>query len=251
MIRPIRIGLIAEGETELGEGIPYIKPEEGGKVIDRAKEGELHTLIRRELENSGFSSCDFVQRHPLFTERQKFTLRTGHSIIDPKYLSQIIILWKPVEVDLILLVVDADNVLEERQRDLAKALKVIREFHLDANDQLIGDRSAVGLAVINFDTWLLADRRTISTILEWEIENIEDLESSSCAKEILEDAIAKSNYMPEETSNQRLLIVKWKLASKVNLDEIKVRCQGYGAFVKDLLLAAQACKHLLSFDPAT
>ena len=43
MNRPIRIGLIAEGEAELGTSIPYIKPEEGGKVIERDKEGALHT----------------------------------------------------------------------------------------------------------------------------------------------------------------------------------------------------------------
>jgi hypothetical protein len=33
MNRPIRIGLIAEGEAELGASIPYIKPEDGGKNI--------------------------------------------------------------------------------------------------------------------------------------------------------------------------------------------------------------------------
>jgi hypothetical protein len=32
MIRPIRIGLIAEGEAELGASIPYINPEDGGKI---------------------------------------------------------------------------------------------------------------------------------------------------------------------------------------------------------------------------
>jgi hypothetical protein len=246
MIRPIRIGLIAEGEAELGASIPYIKPEEGGKVIDKTKEGALHTLIRRELENSGLSGCDFVQRHPTVRERQKFTLRTGHTILEPKYLSQIIILWKPQEVDLILLVVDADNILVERQSSLDKALYTIRDNHLDANEQLISDRSAVGLATINFDTWLLADDQTISKILDFGIEFIEDLESSNRTKNILEEAIAQSEYMPEENSNQRLLIVKWKLAAAINLDKIKARCEiGYRMFAKDLLSAAQACERLL------
>ena len=44
MSRPIRIGLIAEGETELGKSVPYIKPEDGGKPIPRENEGALHTL---------------------------------------------------------------------------------------------------------------------------------------------------------------------------------------------------------------
>jgi hypothetical protein len=246
MIRPIRIGLIAEGEAELGVSVPYIKPEEGGKVIDREKEGALHTLIRRELENSGLPGCDFVHRHPTFQEAQKSTLRTGYTISEPKYIKQFMSTWKPEEVDLIILVVDSDNNLTKRQNELQKALKVIRSKHLDANEQLISDRCAVGLATINFDTWLLADDQTISKILDFGIEFIEDLESSNRTKIILEDAIAQSKYIPEETSNQRFLIVKWKLAAAVNLDKIKARCKiGYRMFVKDLLSAAQACERLL------
>jgi hypothetical protein len=56
MNRRIRIGLIAEGEAELGASIPYINPEDGGKVIERGKEGALHTLIRREIQGIGGSS---------------------------------------------------------------------------------------------------------------------------------------------------------------------------------------------------
>jgi hypothetical protein len=59
-------------------------------------------------------SRDFVQRYPSIKETQKLTLRTGHSILDPKYLAQIIILWKPEEVDMIIIVVDADDKLEQR-----------------------------------------------------------------------------------------------------------------------------------------
>ena len=55
MNRPIRIGLIAEGEAELGASIPYINPEDGGKVIERTREGALHTLIRRELQSIGLA----------------------------------------------------------------------------------------------------------------------------------------------------------------------------------------------------
>jgi hypothetical protein len=52
MNQPIRIGLIAEGEAELGSSVPYLKPEEGGKIINREQEGALHTLIRRKLRSS-------------------------------------------------------------------------------------------------------------------------------------------------------------------------------------------------------
>ena len=93
MNRRIRIGLIAEGEAELGASIPYINPEDGGKVIERCREGALHTLIRRELQGIGLD-CDFVQRHPTNHESGLFTRRTGHSILQPKYLAQVVIAWK-------------------------------------------------------------------------------------------------------------------------------------------------------------
>lgn len=52
MNRLIRIGLIAEGKTELGSSISNINPEEGGKIIPKENEGALHTLIRRELKEA-------------------------------------------------------------------------------------------------------------------------------------------------------------------------------------------------------
>jgi hypothetical protein len=124
MNRPIRIGLIAEGEAELGASIPYIKPEDGGKVIERKAEGALHTLIRRELTSIGFD-CDFVQRHPTNQESGIYTRRTGHSILQPKYLAKVAIAWKPEEVDVILIVVDADDVQPQRLSDLQRALQTI------------------------------------------------------------------------------------------------------------------------------
>ncbi|HLP88291.1 MAG TPA: DUF4276 family protein [Nostocaceae cyanobacterium] len=238
MNRRVRIGLIAEGEAEQGKSIPYIKPQDGGKVIDRNNEGALHTLIRRELANIGFSDCDFVQRHPLATEVKR---RVGHSILDKKYLSQIVSVWKPEEVDLIVIVVDADDVLEERQQKLSKALATIRDNHLDANEQPISDRSTAGLAIRNFEAWLLADIQTVSTILGVEIAQISNLEDINNTKDILEQAITKSNYLAEENNNQRPLQIRWKLAFDIDLDIIKTVCpNGYATFINNLVMAVKA-----------
>ncbi len=235
----IRIGLIAEGEAELGASIPYIKPEDGGKIISRDKEGALHTLIRRELQSLGFPDCDFVQRHPSIKESQKRKLRTGHPILDPKYLAQVVILWKPEEVDMIVIVVDSDDILEKRKKDLQRALNKIRDNHLDINDKPISDRSAGGLAIRNFDTWLLADIQTVSKILNVEIEQQEKLEEFENSKNILEEAITQSKYLPEESSNQRPLKIKWKLAHKIDLAILKTSCPlGYTAFAQELKTAA-------------
>ncbi len=64
MSRPLRIGLLAEGEAELGPSVPYLKPEEGGKPIDPTQEGALHILIRRELARIDIPDCQFIHRHP-------------------------------------------------------------------------------------------------------------------------------------------------------------------------------------------
>jgi hypothetical protein len=244
--RPIRIGLIAEGEAELGPSIPYIKPEDGGKVLERNAEGALHTLIRRELESFGCPDCQFVQRHPTIRESRVLKRRVGHSILERKYLAQIVSVWKPEEVDMIVIVVDADDVLAQRQRDLEVALNAIRDNHLDVNEQTICDRSAGGLAIKNFDTWLLADTQTVAKILEIELETPDNLEELNDAKGVLENAIAASTYLHEEKSNQRPLIAKWKLAFEVNLEVIKTSCsKGYGTFAQNLNTAAQAVADMI------
>ena len=241
MSRRIRIGLIAEGEAELGASYPYIKPEDCGNVIERTREGAPHTLIRRELENAGFPDCDFIQRHPSVKESQKRTLRTGHSILDRKYLAQIVILWKPEDVDMILIVVDADDKLDERRKDLESALAAIRDNHLDISEKPISDRSAGGLAIRNFETWLLADTQTVATILGVELEKLENLEDLDNTKNILENAISQSTYLSEDTSNQRTLQIRWNLGKQIDLAIIKTVCpEGYSAFTQSLLVATKA-----------
>ena len=240
MNRPIRIGLIAEGETELGKSIPYIKPEDGGKPIPRENEGGLHTLIRRELQAKGITDCEFIQRHPTIKETHKRKSRTGHSILDKKYLAQLIITWQPKEIDIIIIVADADDIVEKRKSDLAKALTTIQANHLDENEQPITDRSLGGLAIRNFETWLLADLQTVEKILKVEIDPIENLEESEITKIILDNAIAKSNYLSEQKDNQRPFKIRWNLAKKIDLTKLQKLCtQGYRTFQKSLVTIAQ------------
>jgi hypothetical protein len=242
MNRPMRIGLIAEGEAELGASVPYIKPEEGGQIIELEKEGALHTLIRRELQELGLPDCRFVHRHPSIKERG-IKLRTGHSILERKYLAQVVSIWKPEEVDMILIVVDADDRLEKRKRELEAALNIIRDNHLDANEKPIADRSAGGLAIKNFETWLLADTQSVSRVLDVKLEypgNLEELEELDGGKDILENAIAQSSYLSEDTSNQRPLQIRWELAFEIDLAIVKTLCpSGYAAFTQSLILVAK------------
>ena len=246
MERAIRIGLLAEGEAELGASVPYIKPQEGGKVIKRSQEGALHTLIRRELAQAGLPDCHFVQRHPFAKEIRKGQVRVGHSILDSKYLARAIIAWQPHEVDMIIIVVDSDDVLVKRQSALAKALGTIRAYHLDVDGHPIPNRSVGGLAIKNLETWLLADAQSVETMLKVPLPsdlpfNLEDLpadkRSEIHAKTLMDDAISRSEYLAELAPNQRELKVRWQLAFLINLDKIKERCpKGYDRFIKELLL---------------
>jgi Domain of unknown function (DUF4276) len=239
MSRPLRIGLLAEGEAELGKSVPYIKPEDGGKAIERSSEGGLHKLIRRELESIGITECEFTQRHPSTREAGLRTLRTGHSILDPKYLTQIVSVWQPEEVDLILIVVDADDIRAERESKLAKALATIQNNHIDADDKLVIDRSTGGLAIQNFETWLLADTDTVSRLLAVDLETPDDLENRADTKATMESTIAQSTYMAGQGGNQRPLLVRWNLANHVDLDVMRSRCpEGYGNFSQTLLKTA-------------
>jgi hypothetical protein len=235
MSRSLRIGLLAEGEAELGPSVPYLKPEEGGKPIEPSQEGALHTLIRRELTRINIPDCQFIHRHPSIQEQRKSQVRRGHSILESRYLAQMTIAWQPKEVDLIVIVVDADDVFEERKRNLAKALAVLRDNHIDADGNLIPDRSAGGLAIQNFETWLLADTDTVSRLLDVPIALIDHIENSANTKPIMEAAIIESIYLKHQGGNQRPLLVRWDLANYLDLDVMQSRCpEGYGAFSKAL-----------------
>jgi len=246
MSRPLRIGLLAEGEAELGRSVPYLKPEDGGKAIEQSEEGALHTLIRRELSKVGISECVFVHRHPTTKERKGKTsiLRRGHPILQPKYLSQVVIAWKPDEIDMVVIVVDSDDELDNRRAALDKALSTIRENHLDVNDEEIADQSTGGLAIKSLEAWLLSDIETIQDFLKTTLpENLpelfEDLSADSTdelyAKTLLDNAIEQSDHLNDLTPNKRELEIRWEIAKQADLSKIKSRCpQGYGTFITDL-----------------
>jgi hypothetical protein len=179
-----------------------------------------------------------VQRHPSTKEIRKGKVTTGFGFLDPKYLSQIAITWKPEEVDLIIILADSDDKISERQKSLISALKAIQENHLDASEKIIKDQSIGGLAIRDFEAWLLADFQTVSTILSIKIPELSNLEESDQTKTILENAIAESSYLSEK--NNRQLEIRWHLAHQIDLTILRKSCpQGYGIFSQNLLELTQ------------
>lgn len=246
MSQPLRIGVLAEGETELGKSVPYIQPQEGGKPINPEHEGALHTLIRRELAQVGINDCEFIQRRPSIKESKRNTVRTGYSIGDPKYLKQIVVAWSG-EVDLVIILLDADEDVAKRRAEIEKALAAIRVSHFRNDDELIENQSAGGLAIRNFEAWLLADPENFTELFGVELAelpvDIEDLPADSgdplFSKNIFDTALQSSDFRPELTPNNREMAARWELAKVIDLVAIKTRCPyGYNHFVNDLLAAA-------------
>ncbi|HEX9924114.1 MAG TPA: DUF4276 family protein [Anaerolineae bacterium] len=219
-------------------------------MIDKSQEGALHTLIRRELEAAGYQGCHFVQRHPSLHETQKGKLQTGHGILNRKYVAQTVIAWQPHEIDIVVWLVDADDLLSQRTRELTGVIDTVRKNHLDENDQPLPDRSTGGLAIKNFDTWLLADTGKVEEILEVELpsglpRNLEVLpgnrEARDHAKNILDSRIDQSRYLAQEKEGLRKLRIRWQLAFVVDLSQIRQRCpQGYPGFIEAVSEAAKA-----------
>ena len=233
MSRPLRIGLISEGRAELGTSVPSIlDPSDGGKIINPAQEGALHTLIRRELAEIGLPNIAFVHRHS--TVKDGRILRTGHSVIQPKYLSRVVVSWKPEEVDMVVLVVDVDDEVLSRQDKIAYAQTIVAQNLLDQDGLPCLNRCATGLAIKNFDTWLLADTDTVSSLLgvmfaadlPYDLESLPGDKLPRNAKAILDSAINASSFQPQQPRVQnRHLEVRWQLADIIHLNVVKERCK--------------------------
>lgn len=251
MMHPLRIGLLAEGETELGSSVPYVVPQDGGKPIDRDQEGALHTLIRRELDLVGISDCEFIQRHPNVKESRKDQVTMGYTVAQPKYVKKAVVTWTPKgenDVDLVVIVIDSDADIEKRRQEINIALSAVKVSHCLDDDTLIEDQNAGGLAIRNFETWLLADsdalKELFNTELDSAIQDLENLPTDSTdplfSKNIFDSLLEQSGFRGELSANKRGMVARWELAKIIDLDAIKSNCpEGYGRFVDDLVVAAK------------
>lgn len=149
---------------------------------------------------------------------------------------------------MIVIVVDSDDELENRQAALQRALASIRENHLDANENAVEDQSTGGLAIKSLEAWLLSDAGAIQALLQVTMiddlpDLLEDLPADSSAplyaKNLLDNAIGQSSYLDELTSNKRELQIRWELGKTTDLSKVKSRCpQGHGTLVAELTKAS-------------
>lgn len=118
------------------------------------------------------------------------------------------------------------------------------------------NQNAGGLAIKNFDTWLLADEKALITLLAIKPpfklpENLETLPADKTAdhyaKTVLDVIIEKSEYLLTQKKGLQKLKIRWELAFKLNTTHIKHRCpQGYKPFMQKICNVAQTIQHKLS-----
>lgn len=248
MTRALRIGLLAEGETELGGSIPFVNPQDGGKPIASDKEGALHTLIRRELSLAGVTECEFIQRHPSLKESRKGQVTRGYSVAQEKYVKQTMASWSTNnDVDLIIILIDSDDDIEQRRQEMTIALAAVKDSHFLDDETLIENQYAGGLAIRDFETWLLADPSSLQALFEvslnYPTEDLENLPADSdeplYPKNIFDSVLEISNFESELSPNKRGMAARWELAKTIDLEAIKSRCpQGYKTFIEDMISAA-------------
>lgn len=240
--RVIRVGVIAEGKTELKLIGNRILPEDGGKVIAQENEGALHTFIRRELDQLGYG-CEFIQLHPEMKSTGAW-IHTGHNILETEYIKRRVSAWKAADnVDVVVICVDADNKQAERQERLQKAIEMAQKFHIDGRERKIPETAVGGLAIPNIEAWLIADETAVTHLLAVSLpaDLPDDLESLSGdkhhaqnPKNILKQLMPRAKYKPQNP-NEKISEVCWQLALLVDLVKLKKRCpQGYGTLAKRL-----------------
>ena len=126
------------------------------------------------------------------------------------------------------------------------ALFAAQSSHFLNDDDLIENQQAGGLAIKNFETWLLADPSSLVELfgagLDNPIADPENLpidsESPEFSKNIFESILERSEFRTQ--SNSRGMEARWELAKRIDLEAIKTNCpQGYATFVEDLTSAAQ------------
>ena len=244
--RLMRIGVLAEGPTELGQSIREVFPEDGGKPIKRENEGALHTFIRRALELDNEVDCEFIQIHPLLQSSGVWKPpHTGHNILDSDYIQKCIVAWSPADdVDLIVICVDSDDQEDKRGVRLQQAVELARQYHFNGQSKQIAETSIGGLAIKSIETWLIADNDAVYSLLNVSLPSDlpEDLEVLPGAKrdllnskKMLDEAIRQSDYRRDIKKGRRKLVVRWQLAKLVDMERVKRCCQrGYGCFAADL-----------------
>jgi hypothetical protein len=192
----LRILIVSEGKNERGEAdLP----------------GALEILVRRLLT---------IQEKIEFTfDRVSNPNIRAHHGPGKGYFKRAIRWLLEAQVrgfDGLVLVIDEDRDMERRQQ-----LKSAQEW-MGAGQRL---PRAMGVAVVTFDAWMLADEKALSTVLEIEVQRQKAPEANPDPKRTCAALLVQTSREISQT------VMYAEVAGTLNLDLLKERCpEGFGVF---------------------
>lgn len=205
--------LHAEGPGDLGRPSGWIAP---GYSLLEDDLGPAHELVRRILSTDrGIPPTAVDFREPLRT--RSGARAHGSKLLAPRVLDEVLGAWI-VEVPLVVLLVDGD------EQEPAGRRRLLREA-LDRN----GLTGAVGVAIREFESWLIADQEALDAVLGPGRSSPADIEG-------LDPRVAKERLTSwtSTVAGRSPLELRQQLATTLDLDQVRDRCPSFAAFREEL-----------------
>ena len=112
------------------------------------------------------------------------------------------------QVDVLVLLIDEDG-----RRERVKQIRDAQDFFMSRFPR------AMGVAIRTFDAWMLADEKTLTEVLGYQVNRQPDPESIRNPKQVCADLLAKSqNQMSQSEMYARV-------SSEIDVDILSDRCQ--------------------------
>lgn len=191
----MRVLLVSEGRHELGDG---------------SEPGALELLVRRLLKRDLHVECDRFASG---------ALHAVHGGKTKKYFKRALAWMKHAGregFDAVIVVIDDDD--EPRRR---------QQFDDAQESSFCAIRRALGVAVREFDAWILADERSLSGVLGMPVEPQDDVERLSDPKQVCRGLLDRSERKGGITPTKMYA----QVAQEANLDTLIKRCPtGFAPF---------------------
>lgn len=216
----VRVVLLAEGAGETA-GVLTAPPPPGAALAAEPR-GPAHALVARAVAATWSVPEAAVQfEAPLRTGRG--TVARGAELLDRGTLRRILLWARPTQrPDLAVVLIDADGTNDRPAR--------LAEFTSD-----LPGRRVVGVAVQEFEAWLLADGVAARAVLDHPVavQHPERLEPGA-AKARLNEGCDASEHADRKEHRRA---VRQKLCEHMDLDAVARACPSFRAFLDDLRAA--------------
>lgn len=216
MTRRLRVVLYAEGSGETGLFDPYLPHP--GEPLGESHQGPAHRLVARCLTDG-----EADQRVALAFEaplRTRGRVARGSDLVDKRVLPRLVTWLDSARApDLVVILVDGDGDPYRRRRVLEA---------LDSRPSF-SPPTVAGLAVLEFESWLIADIAAVNSVLG-------STQNQTPAPETLRPGQAKellTRWIAESPLAQDTPTVRAQLASSLDFDRVGRVCPAFATFLAD------------------